>query len=82
VNDSQNISLLLLLFDFSLVFKPDYITSNRASIAIPVMTPAKIKYCCRVSFSFKNIRDNSTEKTLYEAIRGATIMAFFAIAKT
>ena len=60
----------------------NYITSDIASRAIPSITINIIKYCARASFSFRKIRDSSTENALYDAITGAAIMAFLAIANT
>lgn len=59
-----------------------YITSDIANKAMPSITSAIIKYCARVSFSYRKTRDNNTENVLYDATTGATIMAFCAIAYT
>lgn len=39
-------------------------------------------YCALLSFSLRKIRDNITEKMLYEAISGAAIIALLDIANT
>ena len=44
-------------------------------MAMPTSTAAMTAYCPLDSFSFKNSRDHSTEKMLYDAMVGAATMA-------
>lgn len=51
-----------------------------ASNRMPNKTMLITRYCARLKVSLRKILDSRTENTLYEAMSGATMIAFFAIA--
>lgn len=59
-----------------------YNSSATPNKAIPRITTIITAYCALLSFSLRKMRDNITEKMLYEAISGAAIIALLDIANT